>query len=401
MNLVFSSDDRGVDMMAVALYSVIKNNQKHNLSFYIIHSGISKENIKRLKKLETKFNNTSISFIIVDDEKLAEVEMNNNTVTTEAYYRYFTPELLQGESKALYIDFDMLCLEDLGELYSTKLGTNYIGAVPDYVIENDKKIYSSFKSGIGFTNNDKYINSGLLLMNLNAIRSSDIMKTFWHNIHNKRKMIPKRFNIFADQTVTNLTFKGKVKFLDAKYNVFMTVLDEINCKQPVILHFTGSHKPLTYRSENTTAYDEIYYIYYQECISIIGDNDGSFIKNTLKRFSQESKDILQRLRDRENYSIEEGRQLEEARNYIGELENRIAEQAAIIAEKRNTKNILRDLARNFDGRISHTFGDESSNKRGAKKLLHRTLFALYKPLRRSARFTYKKVLKSKARETRK
>lgn len=347
LNIIFAVDNNGFEMMAVALYSVIKNNLKHELNFYVLHQNISEENNSRLKKFEKKFSNVRIELITVNEERFKNTEINNIYVTTEAYFRYLAPEVLRNETKALYMDFDMLCLADIKGLYNTELGDYYIGATTDYVVENDPT-YSNFKEGIGFNTGQKYANSGLQLMDLEKLRNSGIMNTFWSNLQNKNKIIPQEFNFFADQTVMNITFKGKIKFLDAKNNVFTTVLREMKQKNPVIVHFTGLFKPLTYRNEYTAIYDDMYYTYYRECMDIIGENNGTLLKNILKKLSQEAGDTPQKLKINNELRLQIESEMAHSKDLIRRLglqDELIKKQDRIIHEQRKLRNLLKGLLR--------------------------------------------------------
>ncbi len=345
MNIVFAVDDKGFSMMVVGLYSVIKNN-KGKIDFHVFHRNISQTNLNRLAKLDDNFSNISIKIHKIDKDRFENVKVNNKNVTTEAYYRYLIPEVLNNESRALYMDYDMMCINDLVPLYNTDLEENYLGAVADYIVENSPK-FRGFKDGISFRNNEIYANSGLLLFNLDNIRNSDVMAEFWKNLKQKDKIIKKEFNIFADQTLANLTFKSKIKFLNPKYNVFTTTLKDTKQKDPVIIHFTGSYKPFTYRNKYTEEYDEIYYKYYKECLEIIGDDDGVLVKNTLKRLSREVEETAEISKDKDD-------QIDRAHAHIYDIEKRLrAQDDHIHAQERQLNSII------------------SSQKRAVKLLLNK------------------------------
>lgn len=305
MNIVFAVNDNGFEMMAVALYSVIKNNLGHELKFYLFHKDISKTNLTRLKMFEKKFSNVTINVKLVEEKYLHNIEVTNKNVTIEAFFRYLAPEFLKGEPRALYVDYDMLCLEDISRLYILELEGNSLAAVADYVVENEvTPTFIGYKKGIGFKKADTYVNSGLLLMDIDSINNDDIMERFWDNVRNKHEIIPKKYNIFADQTVLNLTFKNKIKLLDARYNVFTTVLNELKQKKPAIIHFTGSHKPLMYRDSYVSPYDDIYYDYYRECMRIIGDTGDTLVKKTLKKLNDEIVDYKQAIAAKDNELVD-------------------------------------------------------------------------------------------------
>lgn len=352
-------------MMSVAMYSVIKNNRNHQITFHLFHKDISKNNISRLKKFEKKFSNVQIKISLVQNDRFKDIKVNNKNVTNEAYFRYLAPEILSKEPRALYMDYDMLCLDDLKELYGTDLGGCYIGAIPDYIVENNYD-FRMYKKGIGFKEGDKYFNSGLLLLDLDKLRNSKIMSVFWKNLRDKSKIIAEEYNIFADQTVANLTFKNNTKFIDAKYNVFTTALKDTKQKDPSIVHFTGSYKPLTYRNKYTMAYDDIYYSYYKDCMAIIGDDNGLLIKRTLGKLSREVDEGLRALELK-------NRQLEEVKLHESKLIERIASLDAIIAEERRFKSLLRNIALIIDRKITSILGRD----RGLYNPIIKVLYVLY------------------------
>src|SRR5699024_1632037 len=98
-----------------------------------------------------------------------------NNLPTEAYFRLLLPELLPGVKRILYLDVDMLVLDNLVEIYRTDLGNNILGFVRDFPITNDKNYSSCLLLG-KFGN--RYFNSGMLLMDLVAMRENNIVRRF-------------------------------------------------------------------------------------------------------------------------------------------------------------------------------------------------------------------------------
>lgn len=325
MNILLCSDNNGVDMLLVAMYSVIKNNANVDLDFFIAHVDIDAEGQRRISTVVDKFKKAKVNFIRVDSSFFKGVELTNKAVSMPAYYRYLAPEILPKQEKVLYMDIDMLCIGSLSELYDTTMEGYYLAAVEDYFVSRTDD-YPGFKKGIGFASNEKYANSGLLLMNLAKMRQDMIMERFWHNIHHKNQIIPAKFNIFADQTVTNLTFKGKIKFVSAKYNVLTTAMKYTKPKTVTIAHFAGPDKPFTYRDEYSAVYNDLYYEYYNECMTTVGDSSNRMIKNTLKRLGREATDATRRAdaaerlaRDKTHHVLELAEELENTRIQLKDL----------------------------------------------------------------------------------
>src|SRR5699024_10466175 len=100
-------------------------------------------------------------------------KFKENNLPTEAYFRLLLPELLPDVKRILYLDVDMLVLDNLGELYRTDLGNNILGVVRDFPFTNDKNSWSYFLLG-KFGN--RYFNSGMLFMDFVELREKHIVR---------------------------------------------------------------------------------------------------------------------------------------------------------------------------------------------------------------------------------
>lgn len=267
MNIVFSSNNITFNMMMVSIYSVLVNNQSHKLRFYILESGIPSSRKKLLESLCVLYRNVRVEFIAMDSNLFSD-KLVNPRVSLQSYYRYLAPDSIAQEDKALYLDVDVLCLGDLGGLYDTNLDKKCIaGAI-------DTELYkrpNNLAIALGF-DKDKmpYMNSGVLLMNLEEMRKMHMTATFLENLDNRHMLIPKKYDIFNDQTIMNLTFKDTNILLDSKYNTLIASLigSEVSY-EPVIVHFSGRHKPLTYYQDETKPYMETYYRLAREAEAVL------------------------------------------------------------------------------------------------------------------------------------
>jgi|GEM_PF-5184162 len=282
MNIVFASDNNGVEMLAVAIFSIIKSNPKEKLHIFIINAGISQENQQRLHKLALT-KQAKITILEVDNRFFDNITPANKQVPRASYYRYLAPSLLPNENRALYMDLDMLCVGSLKELYETNLKGNYVGGVEDrFALLPDE---TAFKAAIGMKESQTYVNSGCILMDLEAIRSSSIMDTFWDNVKNRKKIIPEEYDKYNDQTLFNMTFKDKLTKLDARYNTLtVTLNNKILDDDFVILHFAGVSKPLIderpYQPEENSEYYSYYHYFYSKCKKALGEEVRTVKVNT-------------------------------------------------------------------------------------------------------------------------
>ena len=141
--IFFSSDDRYVPCLSVAIKSLIENSSIQNeYRIIILNTGISENRIKDLKEMETK--NVKISFENIDDKttdlRQALALRLRDYYSATIYYRMFIPSLFPGYEKAIYLDSDMIIKDDIANLYNIDLGNNMIAAVRDAVV-NDSDVF--------------------------------------------------------------------------------------------------------------------------------------------------------------------------------------------------------------------------------------------------------------------
>lgn len=82
------------------------------------------------------------------------------------WYRIYLPDLLPELDRVLYLDCDMLVVGDLTPLWRTGLDGHYLAAVSN-VLERDAR---DWPRELGLERAGDYFNSGLLLLNLAALR---------------------------------------------------------------------------------------------------------------------------------------------------------------------------------------------------------------------------------------
>ena len=176
------------------------------------------------------------------------------------------PSLFPKLNKILYIDADTIITEDLSELYNTDITNYYVAGVRDYWAITNNPDYQSI---IGIKSMDQYINSGVLLMNLDAMRKDNVEDKFNQYI-DKNHCSGKHIGKFHDQDVINYVCHDKILHIPLKYNAMHACLYDYYCvevhkwdislfnnikdfygkkeweeavKSPTIIHFLGGHRP--------------------------------------------------------------------------------------------------------------------------------------------------------------
>ena len=89
-------------------------------------------------------------------------------ITATMWYRVYLPRLLPSVDRVLYLDADAIVVDDLRPLWETDLRGNLVGAVTN-VFQLDH-LHRPWELGIDPRD---YFNSGVLLMDLEAMRAGD------------------------------------------------------------------------------------------------------------------------------------------------------------------------------------------------------------------------------------
>ena len=252
----FSCDNTYIPFLGVAINSLIKNANPNNYyDLYVLTTNMLDENIKDIKKMEMP--NVSINFVDVKplikdvSNRLDEVR---DYYTQAIFYRLFIAKLFPNLKKALYLDCDIVILNDIAKLYQFDLEGNIIAAATDDIVNNndDFKIYCMHAVG---SYKDKYFNSGVLVIDLEKYRKEKVLEKFLD------LLTTYHFKCVApDQDYLNYLCRDTIKFFPKSWNR-MPVDDDYNGELNLI-HYNMFTKPWLY----DVKYQEYYWKYAKETI---------------------------------------------------------------------------------------------------------------------------------------
>ena len=197
----------------VAIKSVLVNCNKEK-TFITCHvlcsSDFSEDSLLKLSSLMTQHSyNLEMIFYNMGNNFLNHYTQR---FTQASYYRTLSPILFDTD-RVIYLDADTLTLKDLSEMYQLEFNDNYVLGSLDYIVDGIDNM--GIKS-------EKFINSGVILLNLEKIRKDkkiyDII-----NIVNDSK------NNVQDQALINYVFYPKIGIMPSKYNIF-NFNDELDIK---------------------------------------------------------------------------------------------------------------------------------------------------------------------------
>lgn len=158
------------------------------------------------------------------------------------YFRIFAAKYLpESLDRILYLDPDIVVLGSVKELYETQLDGYYYAAA-SHVNEVMRMIN---KIRLGMDDEGPYINSGVMLMNLDLLRSSQSEEEVYNYISENEKLL-----ILPDQDVLSGLYSDKIYPLEPlRYNmterlmVYHMMTPENVRNISAIVHYIGRNKP--------------------------------------------------------------------------------------------------------------------------------------------------------------
>jgi len=237
INVCISTDDNYSKYAGVVIASTLANAAENDvLHFYILDGGISQENKENILSLKN-IHNCEINFVKID-ETLFEMYKNVKThsyISLPAYYRLKIASILPDIHRIIYFDCDVIVNSSLEELFSADLENCPVGGVLD--IKNQKVKLE----------NKSYVNSGMLIFDLDKIRQDGIENELYEYT---RDNIDKIY--MGDQQIINEVLEGRIKVLSDEWNVQTSnfVNRSSYTTHPKVIHYVSKQKPWLWGSWN-------------------------------------------------------------------------------------------------------------------------------------------------------
>lgn len=235
----FSSDEKYIPFLGVTVRSLIDNASSDNdYNIYILNNGLSEESINNISSMAT--DNVKIQFVNVEEKlkNLCGIMNLRDYYTVSIYFRLFIPSMFPDTDRAIYMDCDLVILDDVAKLYSIDIGDSILGVVSDKVVAAYKILHNYTENVLGIDYR-RYFNSGMMLMNLKKFREENIEERF-AEIFNKYNFE----TIAPDQDYLNFLCKDKVYYLDDSWNVMWSRKKYKG--KPRVIHYNMFKKPWIY-----------------------------------------------------------------------------------------------------------------------------------------------------------
>lgn len=202
-------------------------------------------------------------YVFADDDEIFGLDHPNITVinshiydsyilSTSPQYQYYLPsatfvrlwiaETLK-EDRVLWLDVDTIVDADLSPLWNMDLGDNIVAGVPDRMAYMFPKI-----------SRDRYINAGVLLMDLNKWREEGLIE--------KSKTMVNTWRLkYGDQDIINYLCDGRILYIGSEYNYSKVTMTDV-VVAPSIWHFADHPKLWESAARDNSIYMSLWKKYY-------------------------------------------------------------------------------------------------------------------------------------------
>lgn len=240
ITIFFTADEAYAPFLATAIASAADNStSERSYRAVILHQGISEGTLSRIKALERdnfKIEPVEMTHSLegLDDRMSNRLRCDYFTLTI--YFRLFIPELFPHLDRAIYIDSDVVLTDDIAKLYDTDIGECLIGACRDLSIADIPPLVEYTEKAVGMARGE-YINSGVLLMNLKALRECRLGESFLEllNTYHLDTVAP-------DQDYLNAMCRGRIFYLDPAWDT-MPNDSRKELESPSLIHYNLFSKP--------------------------------------------------------------------------------------------------------------------------------------------------------------
>ena len=201
----------------VVMTSIFENT-KSNVIVHILHDDtLTEENRRKFIRTAEKYSQGLELHDITEYTKHISKDIVNIigvTFTVGSLYRIVLQDIIPLD-KVIYLDCDIVVNMDIRKLWEIDTDGKYIAAVLDEgTYKKHFLSYDGLKCWINGCKASSYINSGVLIMDLKAIRQrgdffADAIQWLKSHLYSSN---------YGDQDVYNALFFGSIKMLDKKFN---------------------------------------------------------------------------------------------------------------------------------------------------------------------------------------
>ncbi|MDR2030630.1 MAG: glycosyltransferase [Puniceicoccales bacterium] len=250
--IVFVATDTWAMPLGVCIQSIVAHADEF-LNYDIVVVGSNIHWVKRRQLQMLQRPNVSIRFVDIPCRFSLDAVSGSCRLTCAQSLRFLLEFLFPYQDRIIYLDSDTIVLRDISKLFAENVSGYLAGAAWDlgmvYTAIKCPKLVAEFHKRFDLPVPEGYFNSGVLLLNLEEMRRQNIGQQLLTMQRTTQPLIG------IDQQYYNAVFRGRVKFLDGRWNFlemyfwendfFKTVpltvqkLQQSHGSDPFIIHYVG------------------------------------------------------------------------------------------------------------------------------------------------------------------
>jgi lipopolysaccharide biosynthesis glycosyltransferase len=235
-----------IDQSYVLPLAVMLESLKHHLRdgflpvLYLMHSGIPRHSLEAISALVETHS-------IVPSDAQSSASPSDRKFPREASYLLLLSESLPSTlERVVFLDADMLVLDDLANLWETPMGSHVLAAAPDSTVPrcSSPRGVKGWRK-LGIPPGAAYFNAGVLLIDIARWRERDVTQRVRHYFETTSEPID-----FLHQEALNAVLWDDWQPLHSRWNLLASLAGRAYehppseaWRQPGVVHFAGRMKP--------------------------------------------------------------------------------------------------------------------------------------------------------------
>lgn len=255
VHVVFCADRVFMQHAAVAAVSLLENSPDGRFCIHYVTCDRDPQAEALLAQSIAPYRRATLRFHRVDPDRLAGAFADRH-VTRAAYLRFLAPEVLSVDiERIVYLDCDLVVMDDIRHLAAVDLGEHAVGAAPDADWTRgapDQRLLA-----LGLAPEHVYVLSGMLVMDLRRWRERGLTQRIFDCVDRLGPRLA-----YHDQDAFNVALKGEIALIDKRWNLQALVYgrwfrrnmpEEHRAiaearRRPGVIHYSTADKPWRFRS---------------------------------------------------------------------------------------------------------------------------------------------------------
>ncbi|MCC8073644.1 MAG: glycosyltransferase family 8 protein [Clostridiales bacterium] len=264
MNILVTLNSGYINPLCTMLRSLSYSSSDESIALYVAHSSLEQDDFDKINAALSGLD--AEVFPIRLSSSLFNTASTQKRISKETYYRLFSPLFLpECVDRILYIDPDTVVINSLKSFYYTPFGENLIIAAKHF----DGAVDLWNRKRLCLKSSPKYINAGVMLMNIRALREVFTPDRVYSVLDKK---VPVLF--LDDQDVLNVLYDGRIKIVtEYKINLdersFARLLKHCSLEESLefvrsntlIIHYNGKNKPW---NADYKGYLQNFYLFFEQ-----------------------------------------------------------------------------------------------------------------------------------------